>query len=143
MINWELIRNFSSSEFDSPDERHSGRKMKNSFIQKLQKAREIAGIPFRVTSGFRTIAHNKKVGGKKSSSHLTGWAADVSCKDNLKRIKIVSAAVEAGIKRIGISSNFIHLDDDPNKIDSLWLYGNVGALATIFGYNNNTNQEDL
>ena len=42
----------------------------------LQCIREHFGKPVTITSGYRTPAHNAKVGGAKSSQHLLGRAAD-------------------------------------------------------------------
>lgn len=43
----------------------------------LQCIREHFGKPVVITSGYRTAAHNAKVGGAKSSQHLLGRAADI------------------------------------------------------------------
>ena len=43
----------------------------------LQCIREHFGKPVTITSGYRTPAHNAKVGGAKSSQHLLGRAADI------------------------------------------------------------------
>ena len=43
----------------------------------LQCIREHFGKPITITSGYRTAAHNAKVGGSKSSQHLLGRAADI------------------------------------------------------------------
>jgi len=53
---------FEISEFSSPDEIGSGSNMDSAFLQMLDDARGIAGIPFRITSGFRTPSHNAYVG---------------------------------------------------------------------------------
>lgn len=50
----------------------------------LDPIREIMGIPIIVTSGFRSFAVNKKVGGAATSQHLRGEAADLICADNKK-----------------------------------------------------------
>jgi len=55
----------------------------------LDKAREIAGVPFIITSGFRTPEENKKAGGKSNSAHLRGLAVDIVSGDNFKRSKIL------------------------------------------------------
>lgn len=43
----------------------------------LDGLRDAWGSPIRVNSGFRCSALNKAVGGVKTSSHLTGYAADL------------------------------------------------------------------
>ena len=48
------LKYFKFSEFDSPDKPESGKDMDGTFIQLLDKARGIANIPFRITSGYRT-----------------------------------------------------------------------------------------
>ena len=47
----------------------------------LQCIREHFGKPLHITSGYRTLTHNKKVGGSPKSQHLYGMAADIQVKD--------------------------------------------------------------
>lgn len=94
-----------------------------NFLEKLNKAREQAGIPFVINSGYRCEKHNKEVGGSNTSSHLKGIATDIRCDDSNKRFNIVVALLEAGFTRIGIGKNFIHVDDDKEKAQGvIWLY---------------------
>ena len=121
------LENFSLSEFDSPDQPGSGAKMNPDFLLKLDKARGIAGVPFKINSGYRTDAHNKKVGGgKPDSSHLTGYAADIDLPNtsgSRMRFQIVNSLIKAGFNRIGIANGFIHVDSDPTKDKNvIWLY---------------------
>lgn len=117
------LKYFSYDEFDSPDARGTGYNMDAEFLKMLVTAREKAGIPFKITSGYRTEAHNKKVGGVANSSHLRGYAADISAKDSPTRFKIVSALLEAGFSRVGIASSFVHVDNDPDKAKGvIWTY---------------------
>ncbi len=117
---------FTFSEFDSPDEPGSGEMyMDEAFIYKLDAAREIAGIPFIITSGYRTESHNSAVGGVLGSSHTKGLAADIAAITEDQKTAIASAAIEVGIRRIGWGRTFIHLDVDPDKTqDIVWNYGN-------------------
>lgn len=123
MSNFIDIKYFDSHEFDSPDEIGSGLKMQRSTLLKLDKAREIADMPFFITSGYRTQKHNERVGGVNGSSHTKGCAVDISASSSVQKFKIIDSALKAGFNRIGVSGNFIHLDDDPNKIkDVIWTY---------------------
>lgn len=106
---------FKSSEFDSPDQPSSGNNMQPDFIERYKKAREIAGIPFHINSGFRTEVHNKKVGGESNSSHMGGWAADTRFNSGSEAWIILNALIKAGFNRIGIYKTFIHADCDPSK----------------------------
>lgn len=116
------MKHFDISEFDSPDLQNSGTYMKEEFLEKIDKARSIANIPFKINSGFRTITHNKKIGGSEKSSHMNGVACDIHCVDSHSRQIIVNALIQAGFTRIGIAKTFVHADTDQFKNDALWLY---------------------
>ena len=117
------LKYFNIDEFDSPDQVGSGQLMHESFLHKLDDARGIAGVRFMITSGFRTEEHNSFVGGVDSSSHTRGWAVDISCRDSVSRYKIIYALMAVGFNRIGIADTFIHVDDDPSKIENvIWTY---------------------
>jgi len=117
------MKYFKLSEFDSPDLPGSGAEMNQEFLYMLDAARKIYGKPMRVNSGYRTEAHNKKVGGVSSSSHLKGLAADISCKDSSNRFEMVQAFIKAGFKRIGVAGSFIHIDNDKDKSQNvMWTY---------------------
>ena len=113
---------FSLSEFDSPDEKGSGANMQDSTMQMLDKARELADIPFVINSGFRTPKHNKEVGGVDDSSHLTGYGADIRCRDRANFERVVLGLIAAGFKRIGVHHSYVHADNDPAKRQTTWLY---------------------
>lgn len=121
-MNWRRIKHFTVDEFDSPDMKGSGVNMDMDFVKVLDGARNLAEIPFKINSGYRSTTHNKKVKGSPNSSHLKGLAADIHCVDSDSRLRIVWAAMEMGINRIGIGKTFIHLDTDPDKVAAIWLY---------------------
>lgn len=117
------LRWFRLEEFNSPDDPLSYKKMEEELVKKLDFAREVAGIPFVITSGYRTKAQNKKVGGVYNSSHCKGLAADIFCDNNTNRWKIVDSLIKARFNRIGIAKNFIHVDCDEDKKEGvIWLY---------------------
>jgi len=117
------LKHFKLSEFDSPDEPKSGAKMDAKFLEKLEKARTIAGCAFRINSGYRTQAHNLKVGGRYGSSHKKGLAADIAYNGSGERYIILNSLMKVGINRLGLGATFIHADTD-NKKDSnvMWTY---------------------
>lgn len=114
---------FEYSEFNSPDEIDSYINMDVSFLNKLSKARELAAIGFKITSGYRSDAHNAKVGGVPSSSHTIGRAVDIYAPTSTQKYIIINALLQVGFNRIGVAKNFIHVDDDPSKSeDVIWTY---------------------
>lgn len=94
--------------------------MDGVFMEMLNKARGIAGIPFRISSGFRCYEHNKEIG-STSTNHVNGKAADISCMFGEARLKIIKGLLDAGFKRLGIGKRFIHCDTN-GVVNSIWLY---------------------
>ena len=52
---------FKTAEFDSPDLAGSGENMNEDFLRMLDNARDLAGIPFKINSGYRTEAKNNAI----------------------------------------------------------------------------------
>lgn len=92
------------------------------FLAQLEKAREIAGVPFVITSGYRCPAHNKAIG-STSENHPSGKAADIQATDGPTRGKILKGLYRAGFQRVGISfeKGFVHADT-MDDIESCWHY---------------------
>tara|TARA_R110000824_G_scaffold51324_12_gene143291 strand:- start:3625 stop:4116 length:492 start_codon:yes stop_codon:yes gene_type:complete len=121
------IKHFNLSEFDCTcgECSHKGEDMDIDFMIKLDRARELAGVPFKITSGARCVDHNKSIGGVSKSSHcnLPCNASDISVTDSMQRFKIVENLIKAGFTRIGIGKNFIHCDTDKLKSQRVcWHY---------------------
>jgi uncharacterized protein YcbK (DUF882 family) len=90
--------------------------LKPEFVALLDKARGIAGVPFKITSGFRTPAQNASVGGVQDSAHETGLACDLAVSDSVTGGKILLALAQVGFKRFGFyGDNHIHVDMDSTK----------------------------
>lgn len=91
-------------------------------ISKLDEARGIAGIPFIITSGYRSAQKNKLIGGVDSSAHTKGLAVDMKARSASDKYKIVMALIKVGITRIGIYDKHIHCDIDSTKPNSvIWI----------------------
>ena len=100
-----------------------GLSVRRELVNLLDDAREIAQIPFRISSGARCEAHNRKVGGSKDSSHLKGIAVDIKATTSRERYKIANALMQVGFNRIGIAKTFIHCDIDRDKPQQvIWIY---------------------
>jgi uncharacterized protein YcbK (DUF882 family) len=108
------LKHFLLSEFDSPDALGSGSKMQSEFLKKLDNARGISGLPFKINSGYRTIAYNTKIKGAANSAHTKGWAADIAYTTGAEGYKILRSLQEVGFNRIGIYKTWIHVDCDPS-----------------------------
>ena len=55
----------------------------------LDKVREKLAMPITVTSGYRSEAVNRRVGGVATSQHTRGEAVDLVCGDNAKLFNIL------------------------------------------------------
>ena len=97
--------------------------MQPSFLNAIDKARDAAGVPFVITSGYRCAEHNAAVGGVENSAHVKGCAADIACSSSTQRFAIICGLLTAGFSRIGIADGFVHCDNDKNKPEGvIWTY---------------------
>ena len=97
--------------------------MDPDFLKRLDEAREIAGFPFVLNSAYRSKEYEiQKKGRSGTSSHTKGVAVDISCLTGPYRLRMVLALIQAGFRRIGIAKTFIHVDSDPDKDPSIWIY---------------------
>lgn len=103
------LRYFKAEDFKM-DGQDVSKHMNTDFLIKLDTCRHLSGVPFRVTSSYRSPEKNKSVGGSSQSMHLKGRAVDIICTDGPTRYKIVQAAISLGLT-VGIMERGIHLDD--------------------------------
>lgn len=115
----QTLKYFSPSEFAKCTPSCKITDMDADFLSLLDECRERAGIPFVLNSAYRTKSWEKSHGRNGTSTHCLGQAVDIRCNTSANRFKIVKAALEVGIPRIGIGKTFIHLDIDKNKIQNI------------------------
>lgn len=117
------MKYFTYTEFDSPDEVGSGKKMNPKLLIMLDMVRDKFDKPLHITSGYRTVEHNARVGGTENSSHLKGLAVDIACNSSVDRYHLINCLLDVGFKRIGIANSFIHVDIDKDKAkEVIWTY---------------------
>ena len=87
-------------------------------VMVLESLRTHFDVPVRITSGYRTAAHNAAVGGSPHSQHTRGMAADVVLPG------VAPAQVAAFARRlmpdwggVGVYSDFTHIDVRETKAD--------------------------
>jgi uncharacterized protein YcbK (DUF882 family) len=119
----KLSTNFSLAEFASADKAApSGEVLKNltELAKNLEVLRKHIGQPIRVTSGFRSKEHNKKIGGSLNSYHVLGMAADIQVskmtpEQVAKAIELLIAEGKMKEGGIGIYRTWLHYDHRGTK----------------------------
>ena len=101
---------FAESEFRRCTPSCSLQDMDQEFMHTLDRIRARAGIPIVLNSAFRSVSYEKTKGRNGSSAHTLGLAVDIRCNASTNRYKILHAALELGITRIGVYPSFIHID---------------------------------
>lgn len=106
---------------------HCGENLTDLRLMKMaDQAREIAGFPFVITSGYRCKVKNERVGGVKGSAHTKGLAFDIAIRSSSERYRAIEALMQVGFRRIGVSDRFIHADIDEDKVSNvMWTYVEV------------------
>tara|TARA_B110000503_G_scaffold11940_1_gene16094 strand:+ start:14766 stop:15125 length:360 start_codon:yes stop_codon:yes gene_type:complete len=101
-------------------------KIKDEFIERLDKLRKACGFPFIITSGYRSPSHPIEAKKKVAGQHSQGNAADIKVSDGLQRYKLVAQAIALGFTGIGVASTFIHVDTRDLHDDAvgpvMWTY---------------------
>ena len=113
-----LTKNFTQREFRSKD----GAKMPSDVLENikelacnLQVLRDLLGESIKINSGYRSEAHNKAIGGVKSSKHTKGLAADIRVKDleTDDLYLLIESLIKQGDMQeggLGVYDTFVHYD---------------------------------
>ncbi len=102
-----LSPNFTLAEFACRGD--GSVKIDPELVRKLQQLRDRVGKPVVITSGYRTPAYNKTVGGAAQSQHLYGKAADIIV-EGMSPATVANHAEAVGFGGIGRYSTFTHVD---------------------------------
>lgn len=114
----QLTKDFNRDEFHSKDGARMPVEVANNIRElanNLQVIRDYFNLPISISSGYRSPAHNRKIGGAPNSQHLYGRAADftVKGKSPIEVAKVIESLIAAGkIKQggIGIYPTWVHYD---------------------------------
>jgi len=114
---------FQEKEFNKCTPPCSLQDMNQDFMKRLDNARRLAGIPFVLSSAYRSkqweYSHNRK----GTSSHTEGRAVDILCNSPANRFSIINSLIKAGFSRFGVADSYIHVDDSPTHAQNVvWTY---------------------
>lgn len=132
----QLSEHFRVREFRSKDGADTIL-ISDELVKVLEAIRSYFGKPITITSGYRTPAHNREVGGAKGSQHVKGTAADIKVKGI--PTWAVAGFLEANYRNCGIGyySTWVHVDTRGYR--ALWRDYGTNAKGT-FGIGNNYQQ---
>jgi uncharacterized protein YcbK (DUF882 family) len=113
-----LTPNFNKKEFASKDGAGMPENVWENIktlAKQLEVLRSALNKPISITSGFRSVSHNKRIGGVADSQHVLGKASDLQV-DGLKPKKVYET-IEKLIKQgkmlqggLGLYDKFVHYD---------------------------------
>lgn len=92
-------------------------KVDHDSLAMLEVARGIAGVPFVITSTYRTPDESVTVGGNNNDAHTEDpcSAFDIAYMDHTTRALIIYALAKAGFQRIGVNEKNGHIHTDASK----------------------------
>ncbi len=80
-----------------------------ALVDMLERLRITFDRPVHLNSGFRTITHNMRIGGKRCSWHLYGMAADITVRGLLPE-QVAAEAQKLDPGGLGLYPSFVHID---------------------------------
>ena len=86
-------------------------------LDALMRARRRIGTPFHILSAYRSVEHNRIVGGTKHSQHLLGTAFDIALTGHNVPV-LLMALIANGFGSFGLYPSFVHVD---TRIGKWWI----------------------
>jgi uncharacterized protein YcbK (DUF882 family) len=118
------------------------RRVNPVLIEKVRNVARKFGKTLTVTSGYRSPAYNKRVGGARKSQHMQANAVDISGANfsNEERLTLIALASAEGITGIGVyNDKSLHFDVRANPAG----WGSGFSYAGIPGYARSTMDRHL
>lgn len=125
----KLSANFTAREFACND----GSDLiliDDKLVTILQRIRNWANAPIKISSAYRTAKHNKAIGGTSNSYHVKGQAADIIVTGKTPA-EVAKFAEAIGVTGIGLytAQNFVHIDTRSAK----YFWKNAGRGNVTVG----------
>ena len=114
-----VTKHFTAGEYRQKNKPNEPWPVNMLLAEWLELLRDTAGGPIRITSGYRSPAYNRKIGGASKSKHMLGCAVDITC-SVMNTWALAQLAYKVGFRRIGISPGFVHLDTAEGE--AMWIY---------------------
>ena len=101
----------------------------DALVTALERIRAHFGKSVRISSAYRTVSHQAKVGKSKNSYHIKEQAADIIISGVSPR-RVAQAAEALGLYGVGCYDNrkFTHIDIRPAGKRAFWHYNSVGVM---------------
>lgn len=107
---FDRLRYLKPAEVASKDNPASWVNFDPMTAMRFECLRAAWGKPLVINSGYRTPAHNKRIGGAPNSAHLKGRATDIRMPEKDQEA-FIALARKMGYTGIGRYPTFVHLDD--------------------------------
>lgn len=132
--NKKLSANFKLNEFECKCHKCTTTMLDNELVVILQRIRDHFGASVNINSGYRCEEHNKRVGGRTSSHHKKGMAADIRVK-GVSALEVAKYAESIGVMRIGYydtaHGDFVHIGSATSK--NFWKNASTNKVTTFGG----------
>lgn len=114
-MNWSKLLHFRPDEPNIRCPCCGACDMNEDFMLKMDQAREIAGIPFKINSGFRCSRWNARLtkGKRSTGRHTHGEALDLDINNAEDRAAVVNACVKSGLVSFELAKSYMHVDAAP------------------------------
>ena len=120
----QLSANFKVQEFACKDGSDTVL-IDDNLVDLLQKIRNWANASISISSAYRTVPYNAKIGGEPGSYHTKGQAADITVGGKIPQ-NVAKYAESIGVRGIGLyngtAGHFTHVDT--RTVRYLWVNTN-------------------